>query len=56
MLPPIIDHIPLSQLPDAPLTPISTLYVPPKAQAELDPEMMARLGITIEQILWEEGA
>jgi uncharacterized protein YabN with tetrapyrrole methylase and pyrophosphatase domain len=43
--PAVIDRIPLSQLPEAKVTEVSTLYVPPKAPAPLDREMMARLYI-----------
>lgn len=42
---PVIERIPLSKLPDASVTEISTLYVPPKAIAPLDRFMMERLGI-----------
>ena len=42
---PVIDRIPLSKLPEAKLTEVSTLYVPPKAMASVDRSMMARLGI-----------
>ncbi len=39
------DRIPLAELPRARVTLISTLYVPPVAKAEVDPAMMARLGL-----------
>ena len=42
-----IDRIPLSKLPEAKVTEVSTLYIPPKAMAPLDREMMASLGIKI---------
>lgn len=46
---PIIQKIPLGKLPQANVTPISTLYVPAKDFAALDYEMMARLGMFLEQ-------
>ena len=42
---PVIDRIPLSKLPEAKVTEVSTLYVPPIAMASVDHSMMARLGI-----------
>ena len=42
---PVIDRIPLSKLPEAKVTEVSTLYVPPIAMASVDRSMMARLGI-----------
>ncbi|MCL1472344.1 SAM-dependent methyltransferase [Argonema antarcticum] len=42
---PVIKRIPLSKLPEANVTPVSTLYVPPLGPAPLDREMMARLGM-----------
>ena len=42
---PVIDRYPLSKLPEAKVTEVSTLYVPPKAVAPVDREMMASLGI-----------
>lgn len=44
---PLIKWLPLSQLPKAKVSEISTLYVPPQAPAALDYEMMARLGISL---------
>lgn len=41
---PTIQHVPLSGLLDARITPISTLYVPPKRGGSVDPLMSARLG------------
>ncbi|NEP59884.1 MAG: hypothetical protein F6K31_23250, partial [Symploca sp. SIO2G7] len=43
--PPVIERLPLAKLPEAPVTEVSTLYVPPKAMAPIDREMMASLGI-----------
>ncbi|MBP0021742.1 MAG: hypothetical protein J7647_29830 [Cyanobacteria bacterium SBLK] len=42
---PVIERMPLAKLPEAKVTEVSTLYVPPRAIAPLDREMMARLGI-----------
>ena len=43
--PPVIEHIPLAKLPEAKVTEVSTLYVPPKAMAPVDREIMASIGI-----------
>lgn len=45
VLRPAVDRLPLHSLRDAPVMPISTLYVPPKGCAELDGGMMQRLGL-----------
>lgn len=50
---PRIEAVPLAQLPTAVVTPISTLYVPPKAVAPWDHEMIARLGLDFADLLWE---
>ena len=42
---PLIHQMPLGDLPNAPLSPISTLYVPPKAQSVANLTIMAQLGI-----------
>jgi hypothetical protein len=42
---PVMQLIPLFKLPEAPVTLVSTLYVPPLAPAPVDREMMARLGL-----------
>jgi uncharacterized protein YabN with tetrapyrrole methylase and pyrophosphatase domain len=42
---PVIEFVPLDRLADAEVTPISTLYVPPKEEALIDYEMAHRLGI-----------
>jgi hypothetical protein len=44
---PVIQRMRLCELPNASVTPVSTLYVPPKAPAPVDAEMMARLGISV---------
>lgn len=44
---PVIQYLPLTELPDAEITEVSTLYVPPKALAPVDNEMMTRLGMSI---------
>ncbi|MBI1923678.1 hypothetical protein HYR99_05455 [Candidatus Poribacteria bacterium] len=41
----LIQRISLAKLPDVQVTELSTLYVPPKAPAPVDNEMMARLGL-----------
>ncbi len=38
---------PLSQLPHCPVSPISTLFIPPACEASLDPAMLKRLQIDI---------
>ena len=43
---PVIELVPLGALPDAPLTPLSTLYVPPATVREVDREMAVRLGFS----------
>ena len=43
--PPVIERLPLAKLPEAKVTEVSTLYVPPKAMAPVDRKMMASLGI-----------
>ena len=55
MLEPVIERIALGRLPAARVTPIATLYIPPKARAELDPAMLKRLGIDVSQILGQES-
>jgi uncharacterized protein YabN with tetrapyrrole methylase and pyrophosphatase domain len=50
---PSIEQIPLEQLPNARVTAISTLYVPPTAVADWDYEMMAQLNITLEELTWK---
>jgi uncharacterized protein YabN with tetrapyrrole methylase and pyrophosphatase domain len=42
---PVIERIPLSKITKAPLTPVTTLYVPPKRRATIDYELVDRLGI-----------
>jgi uncharacterized protein YabN with tetrapyrrole methylase and pyrophosphatase domain len=42
----VIERVPLGALPDAPLTPLSTLYVPPATVREFDREMAVRLGFS----------
>lgn len=43
---PLIDYVTLDGLPEAALTPLSTLYVPPAAVRELDRETAVRLGFS----------
>lgn len=42
---PVINRIPLSKLPEAKVTEVSTLYIPPTAMSPIEHEMMASLGI-----------
>jgi len=42
---PIIEPMPLSKLPEALVSEVSTLYVPPQGQIPFNREMMARLGM-----------
>ena len=43
---PTIQYIELAQLPQARVTPISTLYVPPRAMAAIDENRLKRLGLS----------
>lgn len=52
---PVIQRVPLSRLPEVQVTEVSTLYIPPKAPAPLDSEMMARLGMSLPQGQQSEG-
>ena len=45
---PGIENVPLAKLPDAQVSPISTLYIAPQTQASLDHEMLELLGIDLE--------
>ena len=45
---PSIENVPLAKLPEAQISPISTLYVAPQTQAPLDEEMLERLGIDLQ--------
>jgi len=51
-LPPIIHRTPLEKLPRAPITLASTLYIPPKTTAPIDPDMMASLEIDPADLRW----
>ncbi|NEP00714.1 MAG: hypothetical protein F6K58_19015 [Symploca sp. SIO2E9] len=42
---PVVERISLSKLPEAKVTEVSTLYVPPKAMTPVDRKMMVNLGI-----------
>jgi uncharacterized protein YabN with tetrapyrrole methylase and pyrophosphatase domain len=42
---PMVERIPLASLPDARVTAMSTLFVPPMAKAPLDESMLKRLGL-----------
>jgi|SRR5471030_303738 len=43
---PVVERVPLQALPEAPLTPLSTLYVPPARPSVADSEMAVRLGFS----------
>ena len=43
----LMRKIPLSKLPDCPVSPISTLFIPPFREASLDSAMLERLQIDI---------
>jgi uncharacterized protein YabN with tetrapyrrole methylase and pyrophosphatase domain len=45
---PLIEHVRLSELAGAEITPMSTLYVPPAEERPRDPKVAARLGISLE--------
>ena len=53
---PVMQRIPLFKLPEAPVTLVSTLYVPPLAPAPVDREMMARLGLSLAEEMIGEKA
>ena len=44
---PVIQQVPLAKLPEAKVTQVSTLYVPPKAPAPVAREMLERLGMSV---------
>lgn len=46
-----IEQFPLKQLPETRMMSISTLYVPPKAEAVLDQERLAQLGLAKQDIV-----
>jgi precorrin-6B methylase 1 len=45
---PTIENVPLAKLPEAQISPISTLYIAPQTKAPLDYEMLDRLGIDLQ--------
>ena len=47
---PSIENVPLAKLPEAQISPISTLYLAPQTQALLDDEMLERLGIDLQML------
>lgn len=51
-LPPLIERLPLAQLPQAAVTRMATLYVPPQEKAAVDWEMVARLGMELTDLRW----
>lgn len=53
---PMIQRLPLARLPEAQITEVSTLYVPPKGPAPVDVEMMARLGMDMPEALTRQDA
>lgn len=51
---PLVEWVPLRALPSAPITPVSTLYVPPRAVAEWDTEAISCLKIDWVDLIAEE--
>jgi len=51
---PVIERVTLAKLPDAHISGISTLYVPPKVGAQLNPDMLKRLGIATSKKAYKE--
>lgn len=51
--PPLIQRLPLAQLPMTPVSRMATLYLPPKVRAPFDPTMIERLGITPTDLSWK---
>jgi hypothetical protein len=47
---PSIQRIALASVPEAKITPVSTLYVPPKSRAVPDAEMIVRLGVSLADL------
>lgn len=45
---PTIEQVPLAKLPEAQISPISTLYIAPQTQTPPDDEMLKRLGIDLQ--------
>ncbi len=45
---PGVEQVPLTKLPEAQISPISTLYIAPQTQAPLDDEMLERLGFDFQ--------
>jgi uncharacterized protein YabN with tetrapyrrole methylase and pyrophosphatase domain len=54
-LPPLIERLPLVQLPQATVTRMATLYVPPQEKAVVDWEMVARLGMEPDDLRWRRA-
>ncbi|MCE7982297.1 MAG: hypothetical protein DYG89_13965 [Caldilinea sp. CFX5] len=54
-IPPVIEPILLANLPGGKITPLSTLYVPPKATAPVDQEIVARLGMNPDDLFWKRS-
>ena len=50
---PRIQRLPLDQLSQAQVTAVTTLYIPPVAEAKLDTQMVRRLGLTPEALYWQ---
>ncbi|MFN8474706.1 MAG: SAM-dependent methyltransferase [Anaerolineae bacterium] len=53
---PVIRRLPLAHLPQGPVSPLSTLYVPPAAPESSDPEMLARLGLVLPDLRNKAGS
>lgn len=54
--PPLIHRVALGGLASAPVTTLSTLYVPPREAAPVDPAMLARFGLEWADLLLERGS
>ena len=57
---PFIQEVPLAKVPEAHVSPISTLYIPPKDAGVPDEEMLEQLGLAssdlyVKKGCWETG-
>jgi uncharacterized protein YabN with tetrapyrrole methylase and pyrophosphatase domain len=50
---PLVQRVPLKQMLDATIRPLSTLYVPPKAAPRIDMGMLDRLGLSLDMLAWD---
>ena len=51
---PSIQRVELQSVMDAVVSPISTMYIPPITAAAIDPNMLQRLGLSLETIRWDK--